>query len=102
MSAFKQLRLAVQTKAQELFTLAATGRGVLVLTHADQDKLWDLYLESIPKEHNQIFRERRYYDGNYDKHFIRKLGGYGFSVTSKSELVVRVKGATKRVYKVKF
>ena len=48
MSAFKQLRLAVQTKAQELFTLAATGRGVLVFTHADQDKLWDLYLESIP------------------------------------------------------
>lgn len=78
MSAFKQLRLAVQTKAQELFTSAATGRGVLVLTHADQDKLWDLYLESIPKEHNQIFRERRYYDGNYDKHFIRKLGGLKF------------------------
>lgn len=78
MSAFKQLRLAVQAKAQELFTSAATGRGVLVLTHADQGKLWDLYLESIPKEHNQIFRERRYYDGNYDKHFIRKLGGLKF------------------------
>lgn len=78
MSAFEQLRLAIQAKAQELFTSAATGRGVLVLTHAEQDHLWNLYLESIPKEHNQIFRERRYYDGNYDKHFIRKLGGLKF------------------------
>lgn len=78
MPAFKQLRQAVQAKVQALFTLAATRQGVLLIAHAEKDYLWDLYLESIPKEHNQIFRERRYYDGNYDKHFIRKLGGLKF------------------------
>lgn len=34
----------------------------------------EVYLENIPKEYNPIFRERRYFDGNYDKRFLRAVG----------------------------
>ena len=46
----------------------------LVRMAVSGDDLWDLYLESIPDEHNPIFRINRVYDANYDKHFIRHLG----------------------------
>lgn len=38
------------------------------------DDIWGLYLENIPVEHNPILRERRYYDGNYDRSFVRRFG----------------------------
>ena len=31
-------------------------------------------MDAYPTEHNGIFRERREYDGNYDKNYIRRLG----------------------------
>lgn len=34
----------------------------------------EVYLDNIPKEYNPIFRERRYFDGNYDKRFLRAVG----------------------------
>lgn len=33
-----------------------------------------MYLESYPAEVNQVFRERRYYDGSYDRHYVKSLG----------------------------
>lgn len=36
--------------------------------------LFSLYLENIAPENNPIFRERRYFDGNYDHNYIRRLG----------------------------
>ena len=36
--------------------------------------LSDLYVDSIPAEFNPIFRERRYFDGQYDRNFIRRIG----------------------------
>ena len=39
-----------------------------------EGSLFSLYLENIAPEHNPIFRERRYFDGNYDHNYIRRLG----------------------------
>lgn len=36
--------------------------------------LWELYLNSFPEGANEIFRERTYHDGVYDRNFIRRLG----------------------------
>ena len=47
---------------------------VIVRTNIPGDVLYEHYLDSYPTEHNGIFRERREYDGNYDKNFIRRLG----------------------------
>ncbi len=40
----------------------------------DPELIWETYLENIPKEHNPIFRQRRHYDGSYDRHFVKTLG----------------------------
>ena len=39
-----------------------------------KDSLFKTYLENIKPEDNPIFRERRYFDGNYDHNFIRRVG----------------------------
>lgn len=39
-----------------------------------KDSLFTTYLENIKPEDNPIFRERRYFDGNYDHNFIRRVG----------------------------
>lgn len=39
-----------------------------------KDSLFSTYLENIKPEDNPIFRERRYFDGNYDHNFIRRVG----------------------------
>lgn len=75
---FIELRNAVADKLSDFIEMEKQGLGVLVTVHAEREELFDLYLDSIPVEHNQIFRQRRYYDGNYDKHFIRNLGGVLF------------------------
>lgn len=38
------------------------------------DTLVGLYLDSFPEGTNPIYRERRHYDGSYDKAFIRRYG----------------------------
>lgn len=78
MSNFIELRNAVADKLSDFIEMEKQGLGVLVMVHAEREELFGLYLDSIPAEHNQIFRQRRRYDGNYDKHFIRNLGGVLF------------------------
>lgn len=75
---FIELRDAVAANLSDFIEMEKQGLGVLVMVHAERDELFNLYLDSIPAEHNQIFRQRRHYDGNYDKHFIRNLGGVLF------------------------
>ena len=48
--------------------------------------LFDIYLENIPEEYNPIFRVRRYFDGNYDKNYIRRIGSIAM-ITPEKELV---------------
>ena len=48
--------------------------------------LFDIYLENIPEDYNPIFRVRRYFDGNYDKNYIRRIGSIAM-ITPEKELV---------------
>ena len=46
----------------------------LFRTTAPKDLLWDTYLESFPEGTNPIYRERREYDCNCCKQFVRAVG----------------------------
>ena len=59
--------------AKQFNDMVLSGQ-VLVRTNISGDALYEHYLDSYPIEHNGIFRERREYDGNYDKNFIRRIG----------------------------
>lgn len=60
--------LAIQ---KQLTKMAKTG---LFEVRADKDLVWDLYLNSFPAGTNLLFRERREYDCNCCKQFIRDVG----------------------------
>ena len=49
-------------------------RNKLFVTDVPKEDLWDTYLESFPDGTNEIFRERREYDCNCCKRFIRACG----------------------------
>lgn len=42
--------------------------------NVDRDLLWNLYLETIPKEMNPIYKERREFDCCCCRHFIKQIG----------------------------
>lgn len=46
----------------------------LFITNIDKDKMWETYLNSFPSGINKIYRERREYDCQYCKQFIRACG----------------------------
>ena len=48
--------------------------GELYRSSITGDEIWDLYLESFPPDTNEIYRTRKYFDGSYDRSFIRKIG----------------------------
>jgi hypothetical protein len=54
-------------------TLFADGRQLYV-TGVTKDELWDTYLESFPPGTNEIVKERREYDCQHCKQFIRGFG----------------------------
>ena len=51
-----------------------------------KNSLFTTYLENIKPEDNPIFRERRYFDGNYDHNFIRRVGNLAM-ITPEYKLV---------------
>lgn len=46
----------------------------LYVTDVDKDELWETYLDSFPEGTNLMFRERREYDCQHCKQFIRSFG----------------------------
>lgn len=46
----------------------------LFILDVDKDLLWETYLESFPKEFNQIYRERREHDCSCCRSFVKHVG----------------------------
>lgn len=56
----------------QLDLITKSGNPIVELDY--EGDIAEVYLDNIPKEYNPIFRERRYFDGNYDKRFLRAVG----------------------------
>jgi len=59
----------------------------LFVTDVSKDELWDTYLDSFPEGTNEIFRERREYDCNACKSFIRACGSVVTVVNNRLESI---------------
>lgn len=90
MDPFKLFSQAVVDKFYELSNISDT----IMLSDVPSDKVWDTYLETIPAEHNPIFRERRVFDANYDKNFINKFGRLVFIIGGKRHTIWEVETGT--------
>lgn len=73
------LRLALQKRLDEM---AKTG---LFEVEVDKDVLWNMYLDSFPAGTNELYKERREYDCNCCKQFIRAVGNV-VTINSKNQL----------------
>ena len=70
MSDFKEFRALLQQHFNEM-----VKDGVpLFITDADEDKLYDLYLDSFPAGMNPIFRKRREFDCSCCRRFVKNIG----------------------------
>lgn len=79
MSDFIKFKEAVSKK------LDSFNNKEVFIVDLDKDKLWDLYLDSFPEGTNPIYKERREYDCNCCKQFIRGIGAAAV-VNGKNEL----------------
>lgn len=70
MSDFKKFRALLQNHFDEMVKDGAP----LFITNADEDKLYDLYLDSFPAGTNSIFRKRREYDCSCCRRFVKNIG----------------------------
>lgn len=70
MSDFKSFKTAVEQKINAMMK----GEKPLFVVDYDKTEFWELYLNSFPAGTNEIFRERREYDCNCCKQFIRSVG----------------------------
>lgn len=50
------------------------GENILFEVDVDKSELWELYLNSFPEGTNEVYRERREYDCNGCKNFIKRIG----------------------------
>ena len=48
---------------------------ILYETEIDKDVLWNTYLDTIPAEHNKIYKTNREYDCCQCRHFVKSIGG---------------------------
>ena len=69
MSDFKEFRALLQKHFDEM-----VKDNPLFITDADEDKLYDLYLDSFPVGTNEIFRKRREYDCSCCRRFVKNIG----------------------------
>lgn len=62
------------TAVQQQFAVMVASGFPLVTLEVSTDELWNVYLDSYPEGTNPIYRERREYDCNCCRNFIRRLG----------------------------
>lgn len=90
---FSQFNQTLENNITRLFTKYHTPFTV----NLDKDMLWDTYLNSFLPEDNPLFRERREYDCNCCRRFIKQFGHVVFidadynMVTFWSDLIVEPK-----------
>ena len=70
MANFKEFRALIQKHFNEI----VKDDAPLFITNADEDKLYDLYLDSFPAGTNSIFRKRREYDCSCCRRFVKNIG----------------------------
>ena len=70
MANFKEFRTLLQKHFDEMVKDGAP----LFITNADEDRLYDLYLDSFPAGTNPIFRKRREYDCSCCRRFVKNIG----------------------------
>lgn len=70
MSDFKKFRALLQDHFNEM----VKGENPLFITDADEDKLYNLYLDSFPAGMNELFRKRREYDCSCCSRFVKNIG----------------------------
>lgn len=63
---------------QDNFAARSNNADHIYVANVDKDELWNLYLDSFPAGTNEIYRERREYDCNCCRHFIRTIGNAVF------------------------
>ena len=59
---------------QDKFNELCNHPGELFIVDISSFEVWDKYLNAYPEEVNGIFRERRHYDCNCCKNFVRRIG----------------------------
>ncbi|MBR2248546.1 MAG: hypothetical protein IJ880_16280 [Bacilli bacterium] len=67
---FKPLRESIRRQFKKM----CDQNQYLYEVSLDKDELWELYLNSIPEEHNKIYKVRREYDCSCCRHFIKSVG----------------------------
>lgn len=70
MANFKEFRTLLQKHFNEM----VKDGTPLFITNADEDKLYDLYLDSFTAGTNPIFRKRREYDCSCCRRFVKNIG----------------------------
>lgn len=77
-----QIRKALQAQLNKMTESSKNLFRVAV----DSDKLWELYLASFPEGTNEILKERRQYDCQHCKQFVRNNGNI-VSIESDNKIV---------------
>ena len=70
MSDFKKFRALLQDHFNEM----VKGENPLFITDADEDELYNLYLDSFPAGTNELFRKRREHDCSCCRRFVKNIG----------------------------
>ena len=70
MSDFKKFRALLQDHFNEM----VKSGNPLFITDADEDELYNLYLDSFPAGTNELFRKRREYDCSCCRRFVKNIG----------------------------
>lgn len=70
MSDFKNFAALIRAH----FAQMVANNNQLFITDANEDELWNLYLDSFPAGTNNIFRKRREYDCSCCRRFVKNIG----------------------------